>query len=298
MIHADTPGARGVSGEVECVLAANAILGEGPVWDPLEECLYWIDIKRPALYRYEPRRGQTGVWLLPRPVGCATPAADGRILLADADGFAWLDPADGRLTRIADPEPEHPENRFNDGKVDRAGRFWAGTLYEHEIREAGSLYRLNRDLTITRWVSGLTCPNGIGWSPDNRTLYFTDSMARTVWAHEYDFASGDLGPRRVFAELDPSDGVPDGLTVDSEGCVWSVVWDGWRVIRYRPDGTIEREIRLPVQRPTSCMFGGADLETLYVTSASVGLENAPLAGGLFAVRTGVKGLPETRFGFQ
>jgi L-arabinonolactonase len=288
----------GRSDNVQCVWAANAILGEGPVWDPAAQCLYWIDIKRPSLYRFEPGKGQTRAWPLPKPVGCITPAADGRFLLADENGFAWLDPGSGALTRIADPEPERPENRFNDGKVDRAGRFWAGTLYEHEVRDTGSLYCLDRDLTVTRWVSGLGCPNGIGWSPDNRTLYFTDSVARTIWAYEYDFATGALGTRRDFAKLDPSEGMPDGLTVDSEGCVWSCVWDGWRVIRYTPDGVIDREIRMPVQRPTSCMFGGASLDTLYVTSASVGLQGAPLAGGLFAVQTGVRGLAETPFGLE
>ena len=295
MSQFDTRRAGG-SDNVQCVWAANAILGEGPVWDAAAQCLYWIDIKRPAMYRFEPGRGQTGVWPLPKPVGCITPAADGRFVLADENGFAWLDAGRGELTRIADPEAERPENRFNDGKVDRAGRFWAGTLYEHAIREAGSLYRLDCDLTVTKWVSGLGCPNGIGWSPDNRTLYFTDSVARSIWAYEYDFATGDLGARRDFAKLDPSDGVPDGLTVDREGGVWSCVWDGWRIIRYTPDGAIEREIRMPVQRPTSCMFGGAGLDTLYVTSASIGLQGAALAGGLFAVYTGVRGLAEVPFG--
>lgn len=141
-----------------------------------------------------------------------------------------------------------------------------------------------------------TGPNGIGWSPDNRIMYFTDTMVRTIWAYEYDVTRGDLGQRRVFAWLDAHDGLPDGLTVDAEGFVWSAVWDGWRVIRYAPDGGIDREIRLPVQRPTSCMFGGPALDTLYVTSASVGLQGAPLAGGLFAVRPGVAGIPETPFG--
>ena len=277
------------------MLAATAILGEGPVWDPAANCLYWIDIKRPAVYRYEPGLGQTGVWALPTAVGCISPVVGGQLLLADRDGFALLDPADGQLTRVGDPEPECPENRFNDGKVDRAGRFWAGTVYEQAVREAGSLYRLDPNLEITKCVSGLTCPNGIGWSPDNRTMYFTDTMRRIIWAYEYDFGSGDLGGRRVFAQLEANDGLPDGLTVDAQGYVWSAVWDGWRLIRFAPDGTLDREIHLPVQRPTSCMFGGPLLDTLYVTSASIGVEGAPLSGGLFAIQPGVTGLPETPF---
>jgi sugar lactone lactonase YvrE len=258
--------------------------------------LYWVDIKRPAIHRYEPRRGQTGFWVLPKAVGCVTPAADGTLLFADQDGFAKLDIDSGAVARLMDPEPQCPQNRFNDGKVDRAGRFWAGTVYEYEVREAGSLYRLDADLTVKKLMSGLTCPNGIGWSPDNRTLYFTDTMARTIWAYEFDFARGELGDRRVFARLGSHDGLPDGLTVDAQGYVWSAVWDGWRIIRYSPNGTIDREIHLPVQRPTSCMFGGAALDTVYVTSASIGLKDAPLAGGLFAVHTGASGIPETPFG--
>jgi sugar lactone lactonase YvrE len=151
--------------------------------------------------------------------------------------------------------------------------------------------------------SGFICSNGLGWSPDDRTMYFTDSMVRTIWAYEFDLPTGALGARRVFAKLADNDGVPDGLTVDSEGFVWSAIWDGWRVIRYAPDGSIDREVSMPVQRPSSCMFGGPDLKTLYITSACVelgwsALAKGPLAGALFALECDVAGLPEPAFHFS
>jgi L-arabinonolactonase len=287
--------------EIRCVQAANAILGEGPTWHRAEEVLYWVDIKRPAVFRFDPGRGQTGHWPMPRPVGCVVPSRNRqRLVFADAGGFGSLDLITGLITRMIDPECDLPGNRFNDGKVDRAGRLWAGTIDEQCFRPTGSLYRLDPDGSVHRMASGFSCSNGLGWSPDNRTMYFADSMVRVLWAYEFDFANGELGTRRAFATLSDDDGVPDGLTVDSEGHVWVAIWDGWRLIRYAPDGTIETEVRLPVQRPTSCMFGGPDLKTLYITSACVELpwntlQHGALAGALFTLECGVAGLPEIPF---
>lgn len=285
----------------QCVLPANSILGEGPSWDASAGVLYWVDIKRPAIFRFDPQRGQTGHWPMPKPVGCAAPALSNRLIFADTDGVGFLNLDSGEISRIAAPESNLPQNRFNDGKTDRAGRMWAGTMEDACVQASGSLYRVDRDLSVHRMDTGFICSNGLGWSPDNRTMYFTDSMVHTIWAYEFDFASGALGKRRVFAKFPEGNGVPDGLTVDSEGFVWSAIWDGWRVVRFAPDGSIDCEIRMPVQRPSSCMFGGADLKTLYVTSACVelgwpSLKNGPLAGSLFAIRTEVAGLPETPFG--
>jgi L-arabinonolactonase len=288
--------------DVRCIQPANAILGEGPCWNSGEGVLYWVDIKRPAVFRFDPSRGQTGHWPMPRPVGCvATSQSPLRLVFADADGFGFLDLATGQITRIADPESDLPGNRFNDGKVDRAGRFWAGTIDAECVKPSGSLYRLDPGGSVHRMASGFICSNGLGWSPDDRTMYFVDSMVRTVWAYEFDCASGELGARRVFAELSGADGVPDGLTVDGQGFVWVAVWDGWRVIRYAPDGTIDTEVRMPVQRPSSCTFGGPGLRTLYITSACVelgwnALRRGPLAGALFALECSVAGLPEVAFG--
>ncbi len=282
---------------VRCIQAANAILGEGSCWNVAEQCLHWIDIRRPALFTYRPGEGQVAAVPLPRDVGCVAPARDGRIVLADTKGFALLDRTTGALVCLGDPEADIPTNRFNDGKVDRAGRFWAGTIDDRCDRPSGSLYRLDADRTITRIDTGFLCANGIGWSPDDRLMYFVDSMARVIWVYDFDLVSGTVAGRRPFARFADDDGVPDGLTVDAEGHVWVAIWDGWRIVRYAPDGTIDRTVAMPVQRPTSCAFGGATLETLYVTSAAGGLDAAslrrgPLAGGLFAFEPGVRGLPQ------
>jgi L-arabinonolactonase len=284
-----------------CVQSANSILGEGPSWDATEGVLYWVDIRRPAVFRWDPDRGQTGHWPMPNAVGCVSAAKSGRLVFADSEGFGFLDPASGQISRITDPESDLPQNRFNDGKVDRAGRLWAGTADDRCVQPSGSLYCLDTELSVHRVATGFICSNGLGWSPDSRIMYFTDSMVRTIWAYEFDLRSGNLGTRRIFARLSENDGVPDGLTVDAEGFVWSAIWDGWRLIRYTPDGTIDREFRMPVQRPSSCMFGGADFKTLYVTSACAELDwrslcKGPLAGALFSLQTDVAGLPETAFG--
>jgi sugar lactone lactonase YvrE len=287
--------------DVHCIQAANAALGESPTWDVDQGALYWVDGERPAIFRWEPRQGQTGHWPMPKSIGCVASAGPGRLLFADAESLGFLNTLDGAISRIPHPEAPTPRSRLNDGKVDRAGRFWVGTMDEQELCPIGSLYRLDADLRLSCQDRGFICSNGLGWSPDDRTMYFTDSVARTIWAYEFDLRSGDLGARRVFATLSDDDGMPDGLTVDSEGYVWSAIWDGWRVIRYAPDGSVDREIHVPAQRPSSCMLGGRDLKTLLITSARTGLgaaelENGPLAGALFAVSVGVAGLAETRFG--
>lgn len=286
--------------EIRLVQAANALLGEGPSWHPGEGVLYWVDVLRPAVLRHDPAKGQTGLWPLKGTVGCAAPRRDGGLILGADSDFVALDLATGESRVLATAEANMPHNRFNDGKVDRRGRFWAGTIDRRTEKPTGSLYRLDPDLTITRMETGVICSNGIGWSPDDRTMYFTDSMIRTIWAYDFDAAAGTISNRRVFAKLGDDDGVPDGLAVDAQGCVWSAVWDGWRIVRYTPDGRIDREIRMPVQRPSSCMFGGPDLHTLYVTSACADLSGrdllrGPLAGGLFAFEPGVAGLPEAPF---
>jgi sugar lactone lactonase YvrE len=283
------------------VQQANAILGEGPTWDSSASVLYWLDIKRPAVYCFDPTRGQTAHWPMPKPIGCvASTRAVDRMVFADACGFGFLDRTTGEIARIADPEGDRPGNRFNDGKVDCRGRLWAGTMDDQCKNPTGSLYRLDPDGNVHRMATGFICSNGLGWSPNDETMYFTDSMVRTIWAYEFDAEKGDLGERRAFACF-AEDGVPDGLTVDAEGFVWAAIWDGWRLVRFAPDGTLDREIRMPVQRPTSCVFGGYNLKTLYVTSASAelnatALANGPLAGALFALDCDTPGLIQSPFG--
>src|SRR3984893_311925 len=177
---------------VRCIQPANAILGEGPSWDAAKGVLYWVDIKRPAVFRFDPVLGQKGLWPLPQPVGCvATIRSAQRLVFADVDGFGYLDLGTGHITHIADPESDLPGNRFNDGKVDRAGRLWAGTMDDQRIKPPGSLYRLDPQGSVHRMATGFICSNGLAWSPDNRTMYFTDSMVRTIWAYEFDLPRGE-----------------------------------------------------------------------------------------------------------
>lgn len=287
--------------DVRCIQAANAILGEGPIWDSRAGVLYWIDIQRPAVFRFDPILGQTGLWPMPQPIGCVAPTCSSDCLVfADANGLGFLDLTTGAIDRIADPESDLPGNRFNDGKVDPQGRLWAGTMHSGCKESSGSLYRLDAN-GVRRMATGFICSNGLGWSPDHRTMYFTDSMVRTIWACDFDVERGEIGERWEFATFASNDGVPDGLTVDVQGFVWSAIWDGWRLVRFTPDGTLQREISMPVQRPTSCTFGGPDLKTLYVTSANIeldwdALKRGPLAGGLFALECEAPGLPQTPFG--
>jgi sugar lactone lactonase YvrE len=216
--------------------------------------------------------------------------------------FALFDLESRRLHYLDDPELDKPDNRFNDAKCDRAGRFWAGTMGNvHWDAPSGALYRFDPDGTITCHQRDVICANGMGWSPDNRTMYFTESFRYAVYAYDFDAAAGTISNRRVFAELDrASGGFPDGLTVDAEGHVWSVHNAVGRVVRYTPDGRIEQTIELPVPRPCGCVFGGEKLDTLYITTARETLSpeqiaTYPLSGSLFAAMPGVCGLPEPEF---
>ena len=285
---------------VRCVLPARAVLGEGPLWDVAERVLYWVDIKGRAVHRFDPATGRDARWPMPEEVGSLAVRARGGLVLALRSGFHLFDPATGALAPVARPEPDRRENRFNDGKPDRQGRFWAGSMHDPETAPTGALYRLDPDHSCHRMTDGLVCSNALCWSPDGRTMYHADTSRRTVWAWEFDPVGGAIAHRRVFVELPPDAGAPDGATVDAEGFVWLAHWDGWRLSRLDPDGRVERVVRLPVQRPTCPAFGGPDLDVLFVTSASIELDAAalaaqPCAGGILALRPGVRGLPEARF---
>jgi sugar lactone lactonase YvrE len=219
-------------------------------------------------------------------------------MVAGQDGIEVLDFATGRCTPFANPEPDMAENRLNDAKVDGDGAIWVGSMRLDAGAAAGSLYCIDGAGRSVRMESGITVSNGLGWSPDGGTFYFVDTIPGTIWA--YPVVGGRLGARRVFAQIPEREGRPDGLCVDAEGHVWCAIWDGWRVDRFRPDGTLERSLHLPVPRPTSVCFGGEGLGTLFVTSARTrlpasALAEAPLSGGLFACEPGVAGLPATPF---
>lgn len=283
--------------EVEHVLSINNILGEGPLWHPEEQSLYWVDIQDHCFYRLKPATGQFDRFAAGLPVGALAFRAAGGLALATKNGFAFWRAGGQPLTFIVDPEADKPESRFNDGAVDRQGRFWAGTMGQGAT---SCLYRLDPDLSLHIMETGIAISNGIGWSPDNKTMYYTDTPKKVIYAYNFDPASGAIENRRNFVHTPDEPGAPDGLTVDSEGFIWSARWDGWKITRYDPAGRVEREVRVPVQRPTSCVFGGAGLDELYITSASTGLSEQekaaqPLAGDIFRLRTEVKGLPEPKF---
>lgn len=289
--------------EVEHVLATGNKLGEGPVWDAEVQTLYWVDIYGHTFHRFQPATGKHESYQTGMAVGAFAPRAAGGFVLATERGFALWDQQSGQITFIANPEAAIPTNRCNDGAVDCAGRFWAGTMTEaperYDLAE-GNLYRLDADCSLHCMESGFMITNGMGWSPDNTIMYVTDSPRRVIYAYDFDAATGAIERRRPFIYSPDEAGVPDGLTVDSEGYLWSVRWGGWKITRYDPAGKEERAIRLPVQYPTSCTFGGSDLDELFVTSAWTELGAArraqqPQAGDLFRLRPGSKGLLQPKF---
>ena len=286
--------------EAICAVDCKNVLGEGAVWCPLERLLWWVDISGPSLWRLDPCTARVDHWPLPKPPGSFALRKNGGFLFAFRNGFATLAEPGGELQWLEPPGLALGDERFNDGKVDRAGRFWAGTLDRKLGSAIGQLYRVEPGLRVTAMDRGFTISNGIGWSPDDRTMYFTDTPSRRIYRYDFDPATGAIANRRVFIEAEPGHGGPDGMTVDAEGYVWSAQFDRWSIHRYAPDGRLDRAVRMPVRRPTTCMFGGPELATLYVTSARMDLADdalagQPQAGGVFALEPGVRGLPEPRF---
>lgn len=286
--------------DVSVAIPGSAFLGEGPHWDTVRQELLWVDILAPALLRSDVASGTHETFALDDIVGVAVPREAGGYLLATQNGIKTFDPDTGAVTLFADPEEDRPGNRFNDGKCDAAGRLWVGSLALNATPGSGALWRVDPDGAAHKMADGIHVSNGLGFSPDSRTFYFTDSGIRTIYAYDFDLAAGAISGRRIFAQVPEGAGTPDGLTVDAEGFVWSAHWDGWCITRYDPDGAVERVIDLPVPRPTSAVFGGRDLSTLFVTTARIRLsaeqlKQSPLSGSVFAIATNIKGLPEHRF---
>ena len=288
--------------DVSVVLRARAQIGEGPVWDARAQRLYWVDIPGQSLHAFNPSDGTNTTYACPDIVTSVSPRGAGGLLLTLRRSFVLFDEATGGFDTIAEVEPDMPGNRFNDGKTDRRGRHWAGTMgdvdWNHPI---GNLYRFGADRRPVRVAAHIRCSNGIGWSPDDRTMYFCESFAHVIHAYDFDAITGEIENRRTFAAVDADSGsFPDGLTVDADGFVWSAQPVFGRLVRYDPTGRIERIIALPVSRGTSIMFGGFDLSTLYITTMRTTLDERqlseePLAGCLLAITPGVKGLAETPF---
>ena len=288
--------------KVDCVLDARAKLGEAALWCEREQVLWWADIEGCALHRFDPSTGMDTSIGLPRRIGCFALREQGGFVVALEDGFFFMDAA-GRLEPIIDPETDRPGNRFNDGTTDHAGRFVAGTMPMGPREPVGALYRLWPDRRCETLFDRLTVTNGCAFSPDGRVFYFSDSEAsvRTIWACDHDVASGALTNRRVFVDTHGLAGRPDGGTVDADGCYWMAGVGGWQLVRFTPEGAVDRIVEVPVEKPTKIAFGGPALDVIYVTSIGMnptpGTEQRqPQAGGIFATRVpGVVGVAQPRF---
>ena len=283
--------------DVTCIANVRAVLGEGPVWVESEQAVYWVDIPEGIVFRWA---GGTTEKFDPGANICSlVPRAEGGFVGGGYDGFLVAEAGFQSVEWLGDPESTLESNRFNDGKTDRAGRFWAGTMDRFEREATGSLYRLDSDLSWSCVDSGYRVTNGPAFSLDGRTMYHSDSALQTVYA--FDLADdGSATGRRVLTRFGEGEGYPDGMTVDSEDCLWIAFWDGWCLRRLAPSGDVLAELPVPVQRPTSCAFGGEDYRQLFITSASRGLDEQalsgqPSAGGLFMTVPGVEGVPETLF---
>ena len=284
-----------------CVLPAGARLGESALWLEQERRLYWLDLKAPAIHAFDPATGTDERWdlALEIPLGCLLRRAKD-LLLAGRRGLYAVDFAARSLRLWFDPNDRPEDTAFNDGKVDRLGHIWLGSSHIEEREPVGKLYRIDGKGTVIVADQGFPCSNGPAFSPDGEILYFADTVGRRVYRYDLDRKSGRLSNRRLFLEFTPEQGQPDGMTVDEEGGLWVCHWGGWGLTRYQPDGRTSMRIDLPARNVTSCAFGGEDLRTLYITTAKDDMApgdaaKAPLAGGLFAVRPGPRGMLEPVF---
>lgn len=290
-----------MSNEVKVLFNNHALVGEGALWDEEQGVLYWVDILSNKLYIYDPASGENRTFDVGQHVGTVVLRKAGGVMLAVYDGFAAYDLESKTLTILADPEADLPNNRFNDGKCDPAGRFWAGTMAYTNQTTQGSLYRLDADLSVHKMLGDIGISNGIVWSSDKKTMYYIDSMAFTVRAYDYDNATGALSNERVVIQVAKEIGLPDGMAIDAEDKLWVAHFGGSAVHRWDPvTGQILASIELPAKQITSCAFGDANLETLYITSAANGMDAAalakePYAGALFSVKPGVRGVTSYRF---
>ena len=278
--------------EPELIADYQCVTGEGPLWHPTEQRLYWLDIPKGRIFRYDPATGQHEQVHEGEAIGGFTIQADGALLLFMARGAVkiWRN---GQLTTIIDEIPDERNTRFNDVIADPVGRVFCGTMRAPE--HPASLYRLDLDGKLTRVLGDIGTSNGMGFTPDRRQMYYTDTPTREISLFDYERGTGAITNRRVFIHIDDV-GRPDGMTVDAEGHVWTALWGGGCLVRVRPDGTEEQRILFPAKNVSCPTFGGPDYSDLYVTTAGGDnkAENGPGAGALFRVRPGVQGVPEFR----
>ena len=281
--------------QANLILDAKAQLGEGSFWHPAENKLYWIDIERKELHIYDPVSKKDIHFDVGARIGTVVPVKSGGALVALQNGIHFIDTKTGKLIFLNNPLPENI--RFNDGKCDPAGRFWVGSMHLDFIKGAASLYRFDKDKTIHTMVNDVTCSNGIVWTADKKTMYYTDTPTGNIDAFDYDEATGNISNRRTVVKVPDGNGAPDGMTIDSEDKLWVALWGGNGVARFDPlTGKMLLKINVPAPHTTSCAFGGKDLKTLYITTAREGLNETqlkeyPLSGGLFTIDLDVKGVP-------
>lgn len=287
--------------QVELVVDARAALGEGPAWDAVTQSLFWVDIEAGKLHAYRSEGEADRVWDVGCLVGAAVPREVGGMVLATARGFTLFDLATSEQTPLSHPESDRANNRFNDGKCDPHGRFWAGTMSMVRESKAGSLYVLEPDRTVRLMLGGVTTSNGLAWSPDQATMYYIDTPTMMVQAFDYEGTTGTIANGRMAIRFEQDVGRPDGMTIDADGMLWIAHWSGGRVTRWNPrNGRLLDTVLLPVAQVTSCAFGGSDLRTLFITTARRGLDDGqlvkqPYAGGLFAIRPNVGGVAATPY---
>lgn len=293
--------------EINCIDPHQCTLGEGPFWDALGSKLWWVDISEGQIFSKDfsetDDSGPAQSWDFGEPVGCVVPRAAGGLIVAAKSGYWTFDPATGHRAHLFDPESQLTNTRFNDGTTDPAGRFWAGTMASGQEDAGGTFYCLESDLSISSTMGPYFITNGLAFSPDGRRMYFSDSKPhiRTIWWCDYDLETGKVHSPQVFFDTNGVAGRPDGGTVDADGCYWMAGVGGWQLYRITPDGKIDMTIDVPVERPTKAVFGGKDMDTLFVTSAYDGItagsqSKQPDAGGLFAITgLGVQGVAPARF---
>ncbi len=285
---------------VETLRVRNT-LGEGIQWDVETSAAWWTDIQERTILRYVPSTGAFDTFAMPERVGSfGLIEGSDNIVAAFESGFAIVDLNGTILRWLGKPDAALPGVRFNDGRVDRQGRFWAGSMVETDPRDArGNLYCVYKDGAVQQRESGIIISNGLCWSPDSRIMYFADSPLRTIYVYDFDASDGSIANRRVFAHT-PEDAYPDGATVDAEGYLWSAHWGAGQIVRYRPDGSVDRTLPVPASQPTCVAFGGGDMDLLFVTSARENLPESALAkqpdaGSVFIYKTDVKGVPDRRY---
>ena len=283
--------------DLNCIWRGHSICGEGPLWIPEEQGLYWVDIDGCKAHRFQLEKSEVKSWDFPEKTGWILPLEGRSDFIAGCkSGIYSVDFESGVREKMLDPESEIPENRFNDAKVDAEGRIWTGSTDDLEVNPTGWLYRIDADWSFSKWDGPYKVPNGPAITNDGGTLYHVDSLGRRIYAFDKN-DDGSLSNRRLFVKLQSSDGYPDGLTVDDENAIWLAHWGGSRITRFLPDGTIDGILEIPVPQVTSCTFGEPDRNLLFITTASrdLDLKKFPLAGGLFCIKTSVTGRASPRF---